>query len=163
LKRIIAIFFAALLFFSVMPATGTESAAAAQTNEALLSAYTPDELLQQWLQISDLLRTYGLYPYVELEQGDTGYEVTALQTRLAELGYYKKEVVDIFGNGTYNAMRAFEKDNGLSVNGIASVADQQVLFGGTVAAAAAQSVSTSTVSRSAPPPDAVSGATENEP
>lgn len=162
MKRIIAIFFAALLLFSAVPAMGTGAASAAQTDEALLSAYTPDELLQQWLQIGNLLRAYGLYPYVELEKGDTGYEVTALQTRLAELGYYKKEVVDNFGNGTYNAMRAFEKDNGLSVNGIASVADQQLLFGGTVAAAAPQSTSTTTISRSAPP-DAVSGATENEP
>lgn len=89
---------------------------------------TPEELLQQWYTIGELLRENGNYPYVALSKGDSGYEVVALQTRLTELGYYQKEIVDVFGNGTYSAMRAFEKANGLSVNGVASVEDQQVLF-----------------------------------
>ena len=36
-----------------------------------------------------------------------------------ELGYYQKKVVDNFGSGTYNALRAFEKANSLTVDGVA--------------------------------------------
>ena len=68
-----------------------------------------------------LLLINGSYPFSELEKGDTGYEVTALQTQLAALGYYQKEIVDNFGNGTYNAMRSFETEYSLDVNGVASV------------------------------------------
>ena len=61
-------------------------------------------------------------------KGDSGNDVVALQTRLAELGYYTKAVVDNFGNGTNSAMRAFEKANGLKADGIASASDQKLLF-----------------------------------
>ncbi len=126
---------AALLLFSAAPAP---SASASGTDAALsletpLSAYTPEELLQQWTALSAQLRADGAYPFSDLKKGDTGYEVTALQTRLTELGYYHKEIVDNFGNGTYAAMREFEKVEGLPVNGAASAADQQALFAGTAA------------------------------
>ena len=101
--------------------------ALAETADAA-AATTPEEALQQWYALSALLHDYGNYPYVELRKGDTGYEVTALQTRLAELGYYEKKIVDNFGSGIYSALRAFEKANGLTVDGKASVADQQLLF-----------------------------------
>ncbi len=90
--------------------------------------YSPEQWLQLWYQIGDMLRAEGNYPFVELRKGDSGSEVRALQTRLAELGYYTKRVVDEFGAGTYTAMRQFERANGLSVNGIASVRDQKLLY-----------------------------------
>ena len=121
------------------------------------------DLLQQWYQLGALLRANGAYPFVELAQGNTGYEVTALQTRLAELGYYRKEIVDYFGNGTYNAMAAFEKDYGLPVNGVASVADQQVLFADTAVTAVRQTTTTTTGNTTRTAPDATSGATSNQP
>jgi peptidoglycan hydrolase-like protein with peptidoglycan-binding domain len=92
------------------------------------SGYTPEELLAVWNQVGAMLRENGTYPYVELRNGDTGYEVMALQTRLKELGYYDKEVVPTFGGGTGTAMRLFEKVNNIKVNGWASVEDQQLLF-----------------------------------
>lgn len=106
----------------------TASPSSLQTTETV-AASTPEELLQQWYDIGSQLRANGNYPFTELSKGDKGFEVKALQTRLAELGYYNKAVVDNFGSGTYNALRAFEKENGLKVNGIASVEDQIVLFG----------------------------------
>ncbi len=91
-------------------------------------AQAPQDMLDQWYSLGAALRENGLYPYVELRKGDKGYEVVALQTRLKELGYYKKDIVTNFGAGTEGAMRSFEKTNRLRVNGWASVEDQRLLF-----------------------------------
>jgi hypothetical protein len=130
MKRIVGILMAVLFICGALPALSetippAEASAPATTP---LSSYTPDELLQQWYQIGAMLRENGFYPYVELRKGDIGYEVKALQTRLTGLGYYKKELADNFGKGTYSAMRLFEKAIHLTVDGIASVSDQQTLF-----------------------------------
>lgn len=130
MKRIVGFLIALLLLCGTFTAV-SETVSPANSSalaSSPLSAYTPDELLQQWYQIGAMLRENGNYPYVELRKGDTGYEVRALQTRLAELGYYQKEVADNFGKGTYSAMRLFEKANQLTVDGAASVSDQQTLF-----------------------------------
>lgn len=156
MKRIFILLFTTVLLFTAAPALGE-----AASVDAFYANYTSEELLVLWNQIADLLRADGSYPYVELEKGDTGYEVTALQTRLAELGYYEKEIVDNFGNGTYNAMRAFEKDYGLQVNGVASVSDQQLLF--STAVSAVTTVSSSNGNSSSSSTDATSGATSNKP
>ena len=74
------------------------------------------------------MREMECYPYVELRQGDRGYEVMFLQARLAQLRYYGKMIDPQFGSGTYAAMRMFEKAHELPVNGIASIEDQQLLF-----------------------------------
>jgi hypothetical protein len=138
---------------TVSPTSGT-------ANEAL-SGYTPDELLQQWYQIGALLRENGNYPYVELSKGNSGYEVIALQTRLAELKYYQKEIASNYGSGTYNAMRAFEKANDLAVNGVASVEDQQVLFSSMAVAYSGGKVTTDNGGKGNAGSDATSAATSN--
>jgi len=130
MKRILTLFLVVLSLCYAWPAMA-ESVSPTDTvapTETPASSYTPDELLQQWEQLGALLRESGAYPFVELRKGDSGYDVKALQTRLSELGYYTKKVVDTFGKGTFNAMKLFEKANKLSVNGIASVEDQKVLF-----------------------------------
>ena len=91
-------------------------------------AYTPEDLLQMWEQLIPMMREAECYPYVELRQGDKGYEVIFLQTRLTELFYYGKTIDPQFGSGTFAAIKMFEKAHGLPVNGIASVADQKLLF-----------------------------------
>lgn len=136
MKRIVGLLTAVLLLcsaFTAMSETASPSDTSALATTSL-SAYTPEELLQQWYQIGAMLRENGKYPFVELRKGDTGYEVRALQTRLKELGFYKKEVTLNYGKGTYSAMRLFEKTNHLTVNGIASVTDQQTLFSSTATA-----------------------------
>ncbi len=162
MKRIITLIVSAMLLLSAVPALGEDVSAtdAAQSIDAAFADFTPDELLQQWYQIGMLLRADGLYPFAELEKGDVGYEVTALQTRLKELGYYTKTIVDNFGNGTYNAMRDFEKANGLKVNGKASVEDLIALFSSAAVANAKQSASSS---KSDSDSDATSGATAETP
>ena len=133
MKRYIALILTILILAGSGFAYGESTAApdASALVAQMASTYSPDQLLAQWLALSNVLRGLGKYPFVELKKGDTGLDVQALQTRLSELGYYRKEVVDNFGNGTYSALRAFEKANGLSVNGVASVEDQQILFGNT--------------------------------
>ena len=51
--------------------------------------------------------------------GSRGSEVTAIQTRLAELGYFKDRIDGIFGSRTKAAVIAFQRDRGLTADGIA--------------------------------------------
>ena len=52
-----------------------------------------------------------------LKVGSNGSEVRRMQTRLKELGYYKGSVDGDFGTGTEDAVRAFQQQNGLTVDG----------------------------------------------
>ena len=49
--------------------------------------------------------------------GDTGDAVKKVQKRLKNLGYYDGSIDGDYGNGTKNAVKAFQKRNGLTVNG----------------------------------------------
>lgn len=51
--------------------------------------------------------------------GSVGSEVTALQNALKNKGYYKGAVDGIFGSKTLSAVKTFQKDAGLTVDGIA--------------------------------------------
>ncbi len=126
MKKVAVLFL--LLLFLFLPAVANGPPEAASAESAPEEGYTPEEMLSLWYEIGSYLRENGLYPFVQLQKGDLGYEVRALQIRLAELGYYSKALADNFGNGTYAAMRKFESINDLPVNGIASVEDQKRLF-----------------------------------
>lgn len=54
--------------------------------------------------------------------GSTGSEVTQIQTRLKNWGYYKGSVDGIYGSRTKAAVEAFQRKNGLTVDGIAGPA-----------------------------------------
>ena len=54
-----------------------------------------------------------------LQQGDESEEVRDMQKRLIELGYLDTEATGFFGTATAAAVRAFQKDAGLSADGIA--------------------------------------------
>ena len=51
--------------------------------------------------------------------GSTGSEVTQIQTKLKRWGYYKGNVDGIYGSQTQEAVRYFQRKNGLKVDGIA--------------------------------------------
>ncbi|MBE0601614.1 MAG: peptidoglycan-binding protein [Firmicutes bacterium] len=53
-----------------------------------------------------------------IRKGEHSDRVTAVQERLQELGYYTGEVDGQFGNGTEEAVRLFQRQNGLDVDGI---------------------------------------------
>ena len=63
----------------------------------------------------------------EVRNGDTGDEVLRVQTRLKYLNYlYSAD--GSFGNLTENALRYFQRKNGLPETGVADMATQQKLF-----------------------------------
>ncbi len=56
------------------------------------------------------------------KMGSTGSEVSSIQRRLKEWGYYKGSVDGIYGSSTKNAVIKFQKNNGLKADGIAGPA-----------------------------------------
>jgi peptidoglycan hydrolase-like protein with peptidoglycan-binding domain len=68
-------------------------------------------------------------PTGTLRSGDTGAEVKVLQQRLAALGYYTGTVDSKFGDGTVKALKAFQKKNGLTQDGVCGAQTRTVLFG----------------------------------
>ncbi|WP_270179740.1 peptidoglycan-binding protein [Alkalihalobacillus sp. CinArs1] len=77
-----------------------------------------------------------------LIQGDRGHQVSALQEELG--GYYNYKVDGIYGPITEKAVRAFQADNGLAVDGIAGANTWAALTGKTVNAKPASTESTTT-------------------
>lgn len=57
-----------------------------------------------------------------LRQGSTGGEVKEVQRRLKMWGYYSGEVDGIYGSKTVEAVKYFQRKNGLTVDGIAGKA-----------------------------------------
>ena len=55
-----------------------------------------------------------------LKKGDNGSAVSAMQERLKELGYYNGVVDGDFGGGTEEALRLFQRQNDLDVDGVAA-------------------------------------------
>ena len=53
-----------------------------------------------------------------LQQGDEGEDVQEMQERLIELGYLDTDATGFFGTATAAAVRAFQKDQGLTADGI---------------------------------------------
>jgi N-acetylmuramoyl-L-alanine amidase len=53
-----------------------------------------------------------------LEMGDKGVSVAVVQRKLQDLGYYNSTVDGVYGKGTFNAIKAFQKDNNLKPDGV---------------------------------------------
>ena len=69
--------------------------------------------------------------YTELRFGDTGAEVSALQRRLKQLGYFNTHPTGSFREITLNAVRYFQRINRLRVTGVADRQTLALLFGST--------------------------------
>jgi len=93
-------------------------------------------------QTQDLLYSGGAQPkyvsatdtssgYLLLKQGTSGLDVRKLQGRLAELGYYAGGVDGIYGETTADAVKAFQRNNGLSGDGQAGSQTQSKLYSAT--------------------------------
>ena len=67
--------------------------------------------------------------YTQVGFGDKGANVKKLQNRLIELGYMPKGSADSsYGYQTYNAVKAFQKANGLAVDGVAGAKTLTILY-----------------------------------
>ena len=62
-----------------------------------------------------------------LEKGDKGEAVKELQRRLKELGYYSSSIDGSYGDVTVSAVKAFQKKNGLTADGVAGPVTQKKL------------------------------------
>ena len=69
--------------------------------------------------------------YLLLKLGSSGLEVRKLQARLAELGYYSGGTDGIYGQTTVTAVKAFQRNNGLSGDGQAGEQTQKKLYAAT--------------------------------
>lgn len=63
-----------------------------------------------------------------LKQGVKGDEVTRLQNRLKALGYYTGEADGQYGPGTESAVLAFQRQNGLTADGIAGESTRAAVY-----------------------------------
>ena len=79
------------------------------------TAYTNEELTSPYVQTA------------VLKQGSNGGEVKELQRRLKEWGYYNGAVDGIYGKGTVEAVKSFQKKNGLKADGIAGIETYKAL------------------------------------
>jgi peptidoglycan hydrolase-like protein with peptidoglycan-binding domain len=77
-----------------------------------------------------------------LKQGSTGPDVTALQTRLKELGFDPHGIDGNFGPGTKAALIAFQQSKGLAADGIAGPETMNALQLDAVAGTSAGTTST---------------------
>lgn len=62
-------------------------------------------------------------------QGDQGQDVAAIQSQLGALGYEAGAADGDFGNATADAVRAFQRDRGLEVDGIIGAQTYRMLMG----------------------------------
>ncbi|MBQ8536308.1 MAG: peptidoglycan-binding protein, partial [Clostridia bacterium] len=66
--------------------------------------------------------------YSTLRYKDSGNRVKKLQQALKDQGYYNGSVDGAFRSGTYNAVKAFQKANGLYVDGVAGPKTLKLLW-----------------------------------
>ena len=64
----------------------------------------------------------------QLSKGDQGDAVSTLQQRLKDLGYYSGKVDGDYGGGTQEAVRLFQSQNSLTVDGVCGGATMAAIF-----------------------------------
>lgn len=67
--------------------------------------------------------------YTALYINDNGLEAQKLQNKLKELGYYKGENTGVIDEDTREAIMSFQKENHLTVDGVAGPCMQRMLYG----------------------------------
>ena len=91
-----------------------------------------------------------------IRTGTTGDSVLEMQTRLAELGYYKGELDGQFGPATKAAVTLFQEQHGLTVDGLFGPNTSAVLYSDQ-----AHKVVITPTPSPAPTPDTIPGVTAN--
>ncbi|WP_458354951.1 spore cortex-lytic enzyme [Peribacillus frigoritolerans] len=90
----------------------------------------------KWLLLfSCITICFGIYPETRtnafssqvIQKGAVGDDVIELQARLQNIGYYKGKIDGAYGWGTYWALRNFQQDFGLPIDGLAGTTTKQKL------------------------------------
>src|SRR5699024_8518852 len=63
-----------------------------------------------------------------IQQGASGEDVIELQARLKHIGFYNGKIDGVFGWGTYWALRNFQYEFGMKVDGLAGSSTKQNLL-----------------------------------
>lgn len=108
--------------------TQTSQLPDARVNEIDVASMSTEALLETKQSIEQELAARGYVAYFDLEPNSKGESVSALQERLSELGYYSGNLTGRYDSATRQAVKQFQKANGLDNNGVASQSDQQLLF-----------------------------------
>ena len=85
-----------------------------------------------------------------LKKGSTGSDVRTMQQRLKELGYLTGSADGDFGTATEEAVKAFQKANGLTVDGKAGTKTLQKLYSDSAVKASSSSSSSSSSATATP-------------
>ena len=72
---------------------------------------------------------------VSIRKGNTGDAVGEIQSALKALGYYKGEITNTYDSATQSAVKAFQKKNGLTADGVAGQTTRALLTSGSALAA----------------------------
>ncbi len=84
--------------------------------------HTHKKRLRRFVALTALLAcmvgVFAIPGVAALRQGDRGNDVTKVQQKLQSWGYYKGGIDGIFGQLTDKAVRAFQRNNGLTADGI---------------------------------------------
>jgi len=101
-----------------------------------ISNMSIEELLQLRNEINVMLESKGYAVYFDIERGAKGEEVSDIQAKLSELGFYTGKITGKYDSETQRAFKLFEKNNNLENDGLASREDQIILFGNSAVAKA---------------------------
>lgn len=91
----------------------------------------PSPVPFHWLLFAILLSSLGFTNKAiaqTLQPGSRGSQVTEIQQRLRDLGYFNRQPTGYFGPITTNAVRQFQRSNGLVADGIVGQRTQSALF-----------------------------------
>lgn len=98
---------------------------------AASSAASVDVVSDKAVSIADTAVAPDALKYTSVQKGDSGTVVTALQQVLVELDYLDGKVDGKFGTKTEDALKIFQKRNGLKQTGIADQELQYLIYEGT--------------------------------
>ncbi len=82
------------------------------------------------LQTSHITKPVNAFTSQVVQHGAVGDDVIELQARLQYLGFYNGNIDGVFGWGTYWALRNFQYEFGLKVDGLAGLTTRQKLVDG---------------------------------
>src|SRR5699024_7659440 len=79
------------------------------------------------VQVTTPITEVAAFSNQVIQHGAVGEDVTELQTRLKYLGFFTGKVDGVFGWRTYWALRNFQYEFGMEIDGIAGTATKQKL------------------------------------
>ena len=116
------------IFLLILICIALGNMAVCESNLPDISQLSIEELLLLQDNIDIALKEKGYKVYFDIERGTKGENVSEIQERLSELGYYTGKITGKYDSETQKAFKLFEKSNGLQNDGLASREDQSILF-----------------------------------